>query len=139
MDLSRGSSYVVSLLHTIGATAANITEAPLYFKELIICDTYNTPVSLSSQILKNYTRQGILQFYKLLGSSDLIGNPIGLVDKLGTGVIEFFNEPRKGLLKGPKEFAMGIGKGVRSLATNVVAGGFQSVSRISGSLYTVVK
>jgi hypothetical protein len=55
-------------------------------------------------LTRNYTRQGILQFYKLLGSSDLLGNPVGLIDKLGTGVFEFFNEPRKGLIKGPKEF-----------------------------------
>lgn len=59
-------------------------------------------------LTRNYARQGALQFYKLLGSSDLIGNPVGLIDKLGTGVFEFFNEPRKGLLKGPKEFAGGI-------------------------------
>jgi vacuolar protein sorting-associated protein 13A/C len=69
----------------------------------------------------------------------MIGNPLGLVDKLGTGVIEFFNEPRKGLLKGPEEFVGGIGKGVKSLATNVVSGSFDSVSRITGSLYSVIK
>lgn len=69
----------------------------------------------------------------------MIGNPVGLVDKLGTGVMEFFNEPRKGALKGPEDFAKGFGKGVQSLVTNVVSGGFDSVSRISGSLYNVVK
>lgn len=69
----------------------------------------------------------------------MIGNPIGLVDKLGTGVMEFFNEPRKGLLLGPEEFVGGIGKGVKSLASNVVAGGMDSISRITGSLYSVVK
>lgn len=34
-----------------------------------------------------------MQFYKLIGSSDLIGNPVGLVNKLGTGVYEFVKEP----------------------------------------------
>jgi hypothetical protein len=65
-----------------------------------------------SQITKNYTQQAFSQFYKLLGSSDIIGNPVGLVDKLGTGVFEFVSEPTKGLLKGPDEFIGGIGKGV---------------------------
>jgi hypothetical protein len=74
-----------------------------------------------------------------LGSSDLLGNPVGLIDKLGTGVFEFFNEPRKGLIKGPKEFVGGVGKGVTSLVTNVVAGGFDAVSKITGSLYSVAK
>jgi hypothetical protein len=67
---------------------------------------------LVKQITKNYTRQAIFQFYNLIGSSDIIGNPVGLVDKLGTGVYEFISEPTKGLLQGPDEFVGGIGKGV---------------------------
>ncbi len=88
---------------------------------------------------KNYTRQGVLQFYKIIGSSDLIGNPIGFVDKLGSGVFEFFNEPRKGMLKGPTEFVGGMGKGVQSLVTSIVSGSFDAVSKITGSLYGIAK
>ena len=80
-----------------------------------------------------------MQFYKIIGSVDLIGNPVGLIDKLGTGVFEFFNEPRKGLLKGPKEFVGGVGKGVKSLVTGVISSSFDSVSKITGSLYSVAK
>lgn len=47
--------------------------------------------NIISLLVKNYARQGILQFYRIIGSSDLIGNPVGLVDKLGSGVFEFFN------------------------------------------------
>lgn len=79
------------------------------------------------------------QFYKLIGSSDIIGNPVGFVNKLGTGVYEFVAEPTKGLLKGPDEFVGGIGKGVQGLIGNAVSGGFDSLSKISGGLYTVVK
>lgn len=80
-----------------------------------------------------------MQFYKLIGSSDIIGNPVGLVNKLGTGVYEFVSEPAKGLLKSPDEFVGGVGKGVQSLVSNVISGGFESVSKITGSLYNVVK
>jgi vacuolar protein sorting-associated protein 13A/C len=69
----------------------------------------------------------------------MLGNPVGLIDKLGTGVFEFFNEPRKGALLGPKEFVGGVGKGVKSLVTNIVSGSFDTVSKITGSLYGVVK
>jgi vacuolar protein sorting-associated protein 13A/C len=80
-----------------------------------------------------------LQFYKLLGSADLIGNPVGFVNKLGTGVYELISEPSKGLLKGPDEFVGGVGKGVQSLVSNVISGSFESMSKITGSLYSVVK
>jgi vacuolar protein sorting-associated protein 13A/C len=118
---------------------ATISDSPLSFKELVIVNIYSTTSNLIMTLTKNYTRQGVLQFYKLIGSSDLLGNPVGLIDKLGTGVFEFFNEPRKGLLKGPKEFVGGVGKGVKSLLTNVVSGSFDSVSKITGSLYGVLK
>jgi len=128
-----------NIVYSVFTSVANISDSPLAFKELIIVDTFVSMDTLTKQIVKNYARQGVLQFYKLFGSSDLIGNPVGLVDKLGTGVFEFFNEPRKGILKGPEEFVGGIGKGVKSLVTNVVSGSFGSVSKITGSLYGLVK
>ena len=47
--------------------------------------------------IKSYIKQSIFQVYKLLGSSDIIGNPVQLIEKIGTGFFEFVNEPRKGL------------------------------------------
>ena len=120
-------------------SVATISESPLQFKEIVIVHTFTSQNNLISMVIRNYTRQGLLQFYKIIGSSDLLGNPVGLIDKLGTGVFEFFNEPRKGIVKGPKEFVGGIGKGVKSLLTNVVSGSFDSISKITGSLYGVFK
>lgn len=64
---------------------------------------------------------------------------MGLVNKLGTGVYELVSEPTKGLLKGPDEFVGGVTKGVQGLIGNAVSGGFESLSKISGGLYSVVK
>lgn len=130
---------IVSVFSRIGSAFVNITDSPLRFSSVILVHSFQTKQAITWTIAENYMRQGILQFYKILGSVDIIGNPIGLIDKLGTGVFEFFNEPRKGLLKGPKEFAEGIGKGVKSLVSGVISGGFGSVSRITGSLYGVVR
>ena len=65
-------------------------------------------------------RQGLRESYKILGCMDMLGNPIGLVNKVGTGFIEFFNEPRKGFAHGPIGVGEGIVKGVGSLVQNVV-------------------
>lgn len=130
---------VLRILSTIGGAFANISETPLKFNEVLVTHGFQTIPSLTSSLLKNYIRQGILQLYKLLGSSDMLGNPLGLIDKLGTGVFEFVTEPAKGLLKGPKAFASGVGKGVKSLVGGIISGGFGSVSKITGSLYNVVK
>lgn len=130
---------IVNVISSVGGAFITITDTPLRFSSVIVLNSFQTFDALSWTITKNYIRQGVLQFYKVIGSSDLIGNPMGLIDKLGTGVFEFFNEPRKGLLKGPKQFATGVGKGVKSLVSGIVSGGFGSVSRITGSLYSVVR
>ena len=92
---------MTSILYTLGTSIANISDASLSFKELCVNNTFSSMGNIVSLLIKNYARQGVLQFYRIIGSSDLIGNPVGLVDKLGSGVFEFFNEPRKGMLKGP--------------------------------------
>lgn len=126
-------------LNGIISSVSSITNAPVSFKQLILVDTYTSPEMFMMRMQKSYMRQGILQFYKVLGASDLIGNPIGLVDKLGTGVFELFSEPVEGALKGPEDFVGGVGKGVQGLVSNVISGSFDSVSKISGSLYSLVK
>ena len=102
-------------------------------------NSYTSTRNLVSTLQKHFVGQGIMEFYKILGSSDLIGNPVGLIDKLGTGVVEFFNEPRKGFLQGPAQFGKGIAKGVNSLVSNVIGGGLDTVSKITGSLYAAAK
>jgi len=134
-----GPLAVLEVLYSVVAALSSISDAPIYFTELIMKNTYTPAFHLLTLMKKKYVKQAILQSYALLGSIDLIGNPIGLLDRLGSGIFEFFNEPRKGILKGPKEFAMGIGKGVKSLITNVVGGSLNSVSRVTGSLYSLVK
>ncbi|OMJ95240.1 hypothetical protein SteCoe_1454 [Stentor coeruleus] len=116
----------------------NITNSDLVFTQILITDSFQTLTKLIKTLIQNYTQQGIKQVYKLLGSSDMLGNPIRLMNKLGTGVFEFISEPAKGALKGPKEFKDGIQKGAHSLVSNIVGGGLQSVSSITGGLYNVV-
>ena len=137
-DLNQGLG-ALTVVYTLATSIANVSDAPLSFKELLITNIFQSQASLKSMLVKNFVRQGIFQFYKLIGSSDLLGNPVGFVDKLGSGVFEFINEPRKGLIKGPKEFVGGIGKGVTSLVTGVVSASFGSVSLITGSLYSMAK
>lgn len=51
--------------------------------------------------------QALRQWYKVVGSVEVLGNPVGLVSSLGSGVMDFFYEPAKGLVKSPKDFGKG--------------------------------
>lgn len=133
------NSMLSSIVRVLAGAFASMSETAFNFKEVYILDAFQSIATLTSVLGKQYTRQGIIQFYKVLGSIDLLGNPINLIDKLGTGVFEFFAAPAKGLVGGPKSFAKGLGKGVQSLVSGVVEGSFDSVSKISGTLYDVLK
>ena len=43
------------------------------------------------------------------------------------------------MLLGPKGFAAGVQTGVRGAVKGVVGGGFESLSKVSGGLYSVIK
>ena len=132
------SSELMRSVSSICLDLASIEESQLNFTEIILLYSLQNSYTLVWFLMKNYIKQALLQFYKILGASQILGNPIGLIDKLGTGVYEFFNEPAKGLLRGPKGFINGLEKGVRSLVSNVIVGSFQSVANITGSLYKII-
>ena len=71
---------------------------------------------------------------KLVGSSDLIGNPTDFVNTLGTGVKSFYYEPRDGFMKGPLQGGIGLIRGTGSLAAHVVGGIAGSVSKVTNTL-----
>ena len=133
LELGNLPGIVHKLIAAFGNSLAKISDCTLRFSEMVYTNVFTDVYSLSSLIQKHYTRQGMLQFYKVIGSLDIIGNPISFVDKVGTGFFEFFNEPRKGFLKGPVGFGEGIAKGVYSLISNVIGGGFDVVGKITGT------
>jgi vacuolar protein sorting-associated protein 13A/C len=73
------------------------------------------------------------QLYKIVGSLDVIGNPVGLVNGLGSGVHDFFYQPVQGLVKSPKDFVGGVFQGTTSLFKSVVSGLCDSASRVTSS------
>lgn len=135
--LSKESSDIMLILGKVASAIVNISNSQLFFSTIILRKSFKSYQELVHSILQNYIRQGAVQFFNLLGASELLGNPIGLVRKLGTGVYELFEEPMKGM-KNPKDFAKGLGRGVRSLVSSAVSGSMESVSQVTGSLYRIV-
>lgn len=71
---------------------------------------------------------------KLIGSIEILGNPLGLVKNIGDGFYDLIDMPYEGFVKGPLEGGIGIAKGVGSLTKGVVSGTFNTVSKITGSI-----
>ena len=127
------------IIGTIGNTLGRITDCPLRFNEKVVENVYMSWGDVSMIIVKRYITEGITQIYKVLGSLDIIGNPVKLVRNIGGGFYDFVNEPRKGFRLGPKEFGLGVAKGVGSLIYGIVGGIFDFIQRIAGTLYAATQ
>ncbi|RQM12747.1 hypothetical protein DD237_007391 [Peronospora effusa] len=127
-----GHSVVFGFLSQIvGLVGSNLSGSPTFnFSEIVIVRCLSTKQRLQNQLVANYVQQGIMQAYRLVGSADIIGNPIGLVEDLGSGVVEFL-KITKGELTGG---AQTRGEGVKVLGKTIVKSGASSVAKITGSL-----
>ncbi|KAL0486394.1 VP13 [Acrasis kona] len=88
---------------------------------------------LGDRIQKHYIRSSTSEMYKIFGSLELIGNPVGLFNDLSTGVADLFYEPAKAILKGPKDFGAGLAKGSKSFVSKTFHGTFNTVSKVTGT------
>ena len=138
MSIKQGFG-LYSIGYNVISRIARITDSKLTFPELTMTHIFSSPKNAMEMIQNYFVQKAVSQFYMLIGSSDFIGNPIGLVNKLGSGFSDFVNEPRKGLIKGPTGFVGGVGRGVSSLIGNVTSATFGSFSQITGSLYGLSK
>lgn len=127
-----GRSVVFGLIsQVIGLIGSNLSGSPSFnFSEIVIMRCFTTKARLQSQLIQNFVRQGVMQAYRLVGSVDIIGNPIGLVEDLGSGVVEFL-KITKGELVGDSQTR---GEGVKVLGKTIVKSGASSVAKITGSL-----
>ena len=139
IDIKYIPELFITILNTLCSTLTSFSDVTMRLSELTFVNVFSDYDSLYNKLYSFYKNKLLAQIYKVIFNMDLIGNPINLVEGLGTGIFEFFNEPRKGILKGPEEFGIGIARGTRSLVSNIVGGSFNSVSKITGTLLNVSK
>jgi hypothetical protein len=95
---------------------------------------FSTQADLINRIVMHYTDAIIREVYTILGAADFLGNPISLLGSVSSGVHDFFHEPHKGLVIGPKDYGIGIVKGTQSLVRGSVYGIFNTAAKITGSI-----
>eukprot|EP01133_Synstelium_polycarpum_P011523 gene11523-13446_t len=125
---------VLSSIEGLGFTLTKLDRAPITLQGLIMEHPFFSWNTMADTMKKTYLTQVLRQFYNILGSIDVIGNPVGLFRNFGTGVSDFFIEPAQGLVKSPADFGKGLAKGTSSLVKNSVYGTFNTISKITGTI-----
>jgi vacuolar protein sorting-associated protein 13A/C len=89
----------------------NVNDALLEMNSLAIKDMRLTTPDLQARIIYHYKQEVLRQLYRIIGSADFIGNPVGLFTNVSSGVADIFYEPFNGVVvHGNRELGIGIAK-----------------------------
>jgi len=117
-----------SMLAVVGGSVAHVSPT-FIFNELIVRHSFGPGRDLAKAVAQSLFRQGAAQGYKVVGSMEMLGDPVTLVAGMGTGVYHFFRKTGADLL-GASETT---GEGLKDLLQGVVGGAFGSVAKITGA------
>ncbi|CAG9335335.1 VPS13_2 [Blepharisma stoltei] len=125
-----------TITKALGMAITAIESAPIKLYSVEMNDLFGTQMQIVSGLLMHYKGQLASEIFSLIGHAEVLGNPIGLLNNLGTGFVDFFYEPAQGLINGPMSAGKGFIKGAGSLVKNTVQGTFGTVSKLASSLAT---
>lgn len=97
---------------------SSISSAPIVISGKVFEHRFESPAFFFRRLQLFYSQQVLMQVYKICGSFDFFGNPISVVESLGTGVRDFFLQPAQGFISSPSDFALGAVRGTLSLVGN---------------------
>jgi len=90
-------------------TIGNIHNAPLDLHALILEHPTVDSNLLFDLIKTHYSQEVMGQLHKILGSADLIGNPVSLFNSISSGVYDIFYEPIQGFISDrPQDIGIGL-------------------------------
>ncbi|KAF8622462.1 hypothetical protein AX15_006983 [Amanita polypyramis BW_CC] len=122
-------------LNALTMTLGNVNDAPLKMNALAIKDMRLTMPELRNRILYHYKQDILRQLYRILGSADFIGNPVGLFNNVSSGVADIFYEPFHGVvMRGNRELGIGLAKGAASFVKKTVFGLSDSMTKFTSSV-----
>ncbi|CAM9933519.1 unnamed protein product [Scytosiphon promiscuus] len=129
-----GGAIATAVLRAMGTTMSEIENATLRLKPLVLSHIFTRPEDLVETLGAHYKGQAVRQVLFLLGSSKVLGNPLGTLSNMQAGVKDFFYEPIAGLSRSPFGFATGVFKGTSSLVRRTLYSFTDTADRIVSSV-----
>jgi vacuolar protein sorting-associated protein 13A/C len=117
-----------------GQSLLSIDTANINLHGISAENVQQTLTQFYSRLRTSYQDDFTSNLLKIIGSMDILGDPMGLIRNVGGGFQDLYEMPKEGFIKGPIEGGIGIAKGVGSLTKGFVSGTFNTVQKITGSL-----
>ena len=115
---------VQTLLDTLLGLVADIDKTTLRLTNLSLSNFFGTADELVSSLVRHYVPQATRQALKILGSINLIGNPVGLVEDVSSGIRAL----------GESGSDRRLEEGGKELVRSTARGLFNTASKITGTL-----
>ena len=102
---------LVLALNVLTLTLANAEGVELQLNALGLSDVRLTLPEIQARIMLHYKNEVLRQIYRVLGSADFLGNPVGLFTNVSSGVVDIFYQPWTGVVQhGGSELGIGLAK-----------------------------
>ncbi|ORY90221.1 hypothetical protein BCR35DRAFT_261800 [Leucosporidium creatinivorum] len=122
-------------INALTMALGNVNDAPVRLNALVIENVRLTLPVLQERLTLHYSNEFFGQLYRVLGSADFLGNPVGLFTNVSSGVADFFVQPYDSvMMNGNKDLGIGIARGAGSLAKKTVFGLSDSMAKFTGSI-----
>jgi Vacuolar-sorting-associated 13 protein C-terminal/SHR-binding domain of vacuolar-sorting associated protein 13/Autophagy-related protein C terminal domain len=135
---NNGSDSFSTVARALGMAITAIDSVPVKLYSAEMNDVFGTRGQILAVIWMHYRAQLASEIFTLIGHAEILGNPIGLLNNLGTGVVDFLYEPVHGVIKGPIGIGKGLIRGTGSLLKNTVQGTFGTVSKLANTFSTAI-
>ncbi|KAI9253785.1 hypothetical protein BDA99DRAFT_443164 [Phascolomyces articulosus] len=132
-DQTRSQFFLVDVLTM---AIGSIQAAPLRFNALAVENLRASGPDLANRIYIHYSNQFVNQLHMMLGSADILGNPVGLFNNLSSGVAELYYESWQGFIYSdrPQDLGIGIARGFSGFLRKSVFGVTDSFSKFTASM-----
>ncbi|GAA94842.1 hypothetical protein E5Q_01496 [Mixia osmundae IAM 14324] len=126
---------VTFFLNALTMALGNVNDAPIRLNALMIENVRISYPELANRVVLHYSQDFFGQLYRVLGSADFLGNPIGLFNNVSSGVKDIFYQPYEGLvMHGNRDIGLGIARGAGSFVKKTVFGVTDSMAKVTGSI-----
>lgn len=135
-DKSSSQNALMFFFNVLTMAIGNINDSPIKLNALFI-ENIRVPMAvLTESIQTHYGQSFFYQVHKVLGSADVLGNPVGLFNNLSSGVLDIFYEPYQGFILNdrPQELGIGLAKGGLKFLKKSIFGFSDSFAKMTGSI-----
>ena len=128
--LLKPNAFLSSILNILNKTE----NVPLLLQGGVSYNLLGNVTEILHGLLEIYRQQILIQFVKLFGGMEILGNPLNFLNNIGKGFQDLLTKPGEGLMQGPIEAAKGLADGATSLVKHTVNGTFNSTSKITSGI-----